>query len=470
MTTERQKVIIIGGGITGLTTAYYMQKEARENDLALDVVLVEANLRVGGKIHTMRKNGFIIERGPESFYDRRDNVRLLAKDLGIEDQLIKSEIGKAYVAVGSQFYPIPKSLMRGASAQPSTFLTSRLFSLSGKFRAAGDFILPRSNLEQDQPLGDFFRRRFGAEVVENLVEPLLAGIFAGDVEQLSLKSTFPEFYELEKKYRSILVGMTKTGLKSITNTDQDSFGIFQTFKNGLGTLVETIEASLLSGTILKGVKVEGIEKEIDGKMSIYFNNISPMKADAVVFATSFNIMKKIFEPHQLFKQFSPMKAATIATVTMAFEENQISDIDATNFFVSRNSDFAITSCTFSNRKWPTSTPQGYKLLRSYIGRVGDEAIVELSDSEIEKTVLQDLNKSMTVTGEPYVTVVSRWNKAMPQYTVGHKERVKAIKEELHTHFPNVRMAGSSYEGISIPECVEQGRLVAIELIGNLFAK
>ncbi|MFB7158654.1 protoporphyrinogen oxidase [Lysinibacillus sp. NPDC056232] len=469
VTQKRRKVVVVGGGITGLTTAFYLQKEASAKELPLDIVLVESSLRLGGKIQTLRKDGFIIERGPESFFDRENYVYALAKDLGIEQEMITSNTGPTYVAVGSQLYPIPSNLLSGATPHASSFITSGLFSLSGKVRAAGDFFIPRSAQNDDQPLGQFFRRRFGAEIVENLVEPLLAGTFAGDIEQLSMRSTFPQLYGLEQKYRSLLIGMKKAGTNFLSNdlTAKDK-GIFQTFNNGLETLIEKLEESLLPGTVMKGVKVEEIEHGKDGTVQVVLNNFTQLKADAVIIATPFNVARKMFSKHQLLTELSTMKAATIATVTMAFKKEQLGDLDALSFFVSRNSDFSITSCTWMNRKWLGTTPDDYVLLRSYIGRVGDEAIVALSDTEIEKTVLQDLMKTIGVDGEPLMTVVSRWKNAMPQYTVGHEAKVERVKQELREHFPTVKLSGSSFEGISIPECVEQGKNVAEEMLKEMF--
>ncbi|KOS71635.1 protoporphyrinogen oxidase [Lysinibacillus contaminans] len=468
MTQKRRKVVVIGGGITGLTAAFYMQKEARAKELPVDIVLVESSLRLGGKIQTQRKNGFIIERGPESFFDRQNDMYGLAKDLGIESELITSNAGPTYVAVGSRLYPIPSNLMSGETPHISPFIASGLFSLSGKIRATGDFILPRSAENDDQSLGGFFRRRFGPEVVENLVEPLLAGTFAGDIEQLSLHSTFPQLYEIEQKHRSLLVGMKKSGANFLSNEPiAKDKGIFQSFANGLETLVEKLEESLLPGTVLKGVKVEEIEHGKDNTVQIILNNFTQIKADAVVVATPFNVAQKIFSKHNLLTELKTMKAATIATVTMAFKKEQLGDLDALSFFVSRNSDFSITSCTWSNRKWPNTTPEDYVLLRSYIGRVGDEAIVELSDSEIEKTVLQDLMKTIGINGAPVETIVSRWKNAMPQYTVGHEEKIARVKQELQEQFPTVKLSGSSFEGISIPECVKQGKTVAQEILNEL---
>lgn len=470
VTLKRRKVVIIGGGVTGLTAAFYLQQAAKEQQYPLDVVVVEASLRVGGKIQTMRKNGFIIERGPESFIDDSGSVCRLAHDLGIAHKLVHNNVGQTYVAVGKELYPLPGSLMLGEPPKVSSFIASGLISLTGKIRAAGDLLIPRAADNQDEPIGDFFRRRFGKEVVENLVEPLMAGTFAGDIDHLSIQSMFPGFYQLEKEHRSLLLGMKK---KKSAHLAIDHFAEqplqYGTFENGLETLIETLEEQLSPSTVLKGVKVEAIEKLSDGSMKIMLNNISPIKADAVIMTTPFNVAKSVLEKYEVMQQQPLMKCATIATVTMAFKQNQLPKYkDALNFFVSRNSDLAITSCTWSNRKWNGVAPEGYDLLRVYIGRVGDEAIVELSDSEIERTVLADLRKAVNLQEEPLFTVVTRWKQAMPQYTVGHDERVQQMKQELHEKFPNVMLVGSSYEGISVPDCIEQGREAAGSMLNTIF--
>lgn len=201
---EKRKVAVVGGGITGLAAVYYLQKEAREKGYPLEVVLIEASHRLGGKIQTMRKDGFIIERGPDSFLARKKSFGILAEDLGIDDQLVSNATGQAYVLVGDELHPIPGGSVMGIPTQIAPFVTSGLFSWSGKFRAAGDFVLPKSSVVGDQSLGQFFRRRFGGEVVENLIEPLLSGIYAGDIDKLSLQSTFPQFHELEQKRKSVV--------------------------------------------------------------------------------------------------------------------------------------------------------------------------------------------------------------------------------------------------------------------------
>lgn len=463
--TNRKKIAVIGGGITGLTAAFYLEKYARDRQLPLDVVLIESSLRLGGKIQTLRKDGFIIERGPESFIDHEDSVIELTKHLGIEDEVVRNRDGQIYIAVGSHLYPIPNGLLFGGTSIVPSLLTSGIVSLSGKFRAAGDLILPKTRDEKDEPIGDFFRRRFGKEVVENLVEPLLAGTFAGDIDRLSIQSMFPEIYELEKQYRSLIYGMKKTKFSLLKNRMKG----FQTFKNGLETLVEKIEERLPSKVILKGVKVESIDKLQDGTLQIYFNNIAPLKCHSAIVTTSLNEAKRMFNHYGIFNEIPDMYYATIATVTMAFEKMENEHYrDAINFYFARNSDISITTCTWSNHKWDNVAPDGYDLLRTYIGRVGDEAIVELSDADIEKTVLHDLEKSIGIKQKPKFTIVTRWKQSMPQYTVGHENHLEKMRIILKREFPHVKVAGSSYEGISVPDCVSQGKQAAVEILSELF--
>jgi protoporphyrinogen/coproporphyrinogen III oxidase len=469
VTENKRKVVIVGGGITGLTTAFYLQQQAQQNNLPLDVKLIESSLRVGGKIHTMRKDGYVIERGPESFFDTNNNVRNLAKDLGIEQKIMQNKNGRTYIAIGNDLHSVPSNVIFGGSPQITSFITSNLLSISGKVRAAGDFILPKANANIDETISEFFGRRFGKEAVENLVEPVLAGTFAGDVDHLSIHSMFPQLYQLEKDYRSVIVGMKKTGKGIYAIDDHHGALHYETFENGLETLISEIEQSLQPGVVMKGVKVDTIEQLKDQSLELHLNNGEIIKANTVIMTTPFNAAKAAFKDSEAMKQLPEMNYATIATVTMAFEEGYIKkNLDAMNFFVSRNSDYVITSCTWLNQKWENVAPKGYDLLRMYIGRVGDESIVELSDGEIEKTVLADLSRAFNLSAKPEFTVVSRWKDSMPQYTVGHDERLEIIKEKFQKEYPNVMLTGSSYSGISMPDCVAQGKRAAFESIESLF--
>lgn len=465
MSNSRRKVVVIGGGITGLTAAYTLQKQEALHNLQLDVVLIESSLRVGGKIDTIRKDGFVIERGPESFFDLNKEVRRLASELHIEHEMIQHNDGKTYIAVGPHMHKIPSSFILGGSSELTGLMTSSLISLFGKIRAAGDLFIGKASEHFDEPIGNFFRRRFGKEVVENLVEPLLAGTFAGDIDHLSMEAMFPHFAHLEKAERSLIKGLLKNRQGFYNSNPNNENLHYETFTRGLTTLIEALEAAILPGTIRKGMKVDSVERLRDGKLNVYINNGSTLEVDAVIITTPFNNAKTILRDCSVMQIMEPMKAATIGTVTLAFKADEIKKYkQAIQIFVSRNSHFAITSCTFANRKWDGVSPEGYELLRIYIGRVGDESIVELSDYEITKTVLSDLEKMLGIQSQPIFSYVTRWQQGMPQYTVGHNSRISLLKEEIEKSFPNVLLAGSSYEGISVPSCIKQGRISALKIL------
>ncbi len=474
MNGQNKKVVIVGGGITGLSAAFYMQKEAREKGLPLDVILVEASNRLGGKIQTVRRNGFIIERGPDSFLIRKKSMGDLAEDLGIEGELVKNATGQAYVLVGGELHPIPGGSVMGIPTEIGPFLKTGLFSLAGKLRAAGDFVLPRSNIKGDQSLGEFFRRRFGGEVVENLIEPLLSGVYAGDIDHMSLESTFPQFYAVEKKHRSLILGMKKTTPKQLPQKDGHGAkkeGVFHTFRNGLETVVEAIEQQLEPGSVMKGVRIDAIEAPgMAGEKTILeMNDGRKIEADAVILTTGHEMAGRLFAPHGLLQDLREIPTTSVATVALAFpEEHVVQDKEGTGFLVSRSSDYSITACTWTHRKWPTTTPAGKVLIRAFIGRVGDEAIVDLPDAEIEKIVLADLGEVMNITGKPDFTVITRWKKDRPQYRVGHKQRIAAARAELESKFPQVKLAGASYNGVGLPDCIDQGRAAVKEVLGDLF--
>ncbi|WP_163182898.1 protoporphyrinogen oxidase [Neobacillus sedimentimangrovi] len=458
MAEEKQKVVIIGGGIAGLTSAFYLQKKIKENQLPIDIQLIEASHRLGGKLQTVRRDGFTIERGPDSFLARKTSMIRLAKEVGMDDQLVHNSTGKSYVLVNNKLHPMPGGSIMGIPTEIGPFITTGLFSIPGKLRAAADFLLPRSEAGKDQALGQFFRRRLGNEVVENLIEPLLSGIYAGDIDQLSLMSTFPQFYEVEQKYRSLIIGMKKSTPNQAKQPVQNkpTKGAFLTFKTGLQSFAEAIEAKLDPHSILKGHKVEKITR-MNSQYRIFLNNGEEMTADCVIAATPHQITQSMFSDYRFFDPLKTVPSTSVATVAMAFPKEAIkNDIDGTGFVVSRNSDYSITACTWTHKKWAHSTPEGKVLLRCYVGRAGDETIVDLSDDQINKIVLDDLKKTMDITMNPDFSIISRWKNAMPQYTVGHKQRLATILEKMKQELPGVFLAGASYGGVGVPDCIDQG--------------
>jgi protoporphyrinogen/coproporphyrinogen III oxidase len=449
---EKRTVVIIGGGITGIAAAYYLQKAIKEQQLPIECKLVEATHRLGGKVQTVIRDGFVIERGPDSFLARKKSAFRLVQEVGLEDKIVHNATGKSYILVNGKLYPIPGGAVMGIPTQIGPFITTGLFSPLGKLRAALDFILPPTKAEGDLSLGQFFRRRFGDEVVDNLIEPLLSGIYAGDIDQMSLMSTFPQFFQLEQQYGSLVRGAKRTTPKA----EKQRKGAFQTLKTGLQSLVDEVEKRLEQGSVMKGVRVENVRRE-GTEYRLRLSNGEEWKADSIIVAIPHSSVPAMFADYPFFAPFQSIPSTSVATVALAFPESAIEqDIDGTGFVVSRRNDYTITACTWTHKKWPHTAPSGKALLRCYVGRPGDEEIVEQSDDEIVRVVMDDLNKIMRITGRPEFFVISRWKQAMPQYTVGHKERLANIKAHMDSELPGVFLAGSSYEGLGLPDCIDQG--------------
>ncbi|HSI66743.1 MAG TPA: protoporphyrinogen oxidase [Planococcus sp. (in: firmicutes)] len=459
---KTRKIVIVGGGITGLSAAYHLQKQSKKRQIPIDLTVIEATHRMGGAIQTVRKDGFVIERGPDSFLSLERSVDGLAESLGIQDRLLTSTPGQTYVVVEDQLHKIPSDFILGVPTAYRSFLTADVISWSGKVRAAGDILLPKASGTGDIGLGKFMRRRFGNELVENLIEPLLSGIYAGDIDKISLQAAFPLYYEVEREHRSLILGLKKLHRENHPSAVSiaDVAGRFQSFQNGLETLVKALEADLADCDLLKGVKVQSFKRAGDG-LILSLNNDSTVIADEVVFALPHSKAQTIFKPHGLLEDLKEMPATSVATVVMAFPEEALDlPAEGSGFSVSRNSDCVITACTWLHKKWPFMAPPGKALLKCNIGRVGDEAVVDLSDKEIEKIVLTDLKKLISIEGEPLFTIVSRFKETMPQYFVGHHERISKAQGAVEEAFPMIQLIGCSYRGSSIPECIAQGEKAA----------
>lgn len=453
-----KKVVIVGGGITGLAAAYYLQKEVEEKDLPIEIKLVEASDKLGGKIETVRRDGFTIERGPDSFLARKESALKLIQQLGLEHNLIRNATGQAYILVDKKLHKIPQGFFMGIPLQKRSLLTSSLFSTTGKLRALMDLRLPKGKEVEDQELGTFFRRRFGNELVDNLIEPLLSGIYSGDLDKMSLMATFPNFYNLEQEHGSLIKGLRKVMPQpSRKDRKKKKEGAFFALKSGFGSLVEELEKQLPEEMFMLERAVDHIEKK-ESHYHVLLSDGTVETADAVIMTTPHQTLPKIFSQYDFFDLLKDMPATSVANVALAFNEEDVKNsIDGTGYVVSRKTgDYRITACTWTNKKWPGTAPDGKVLLRSYVGRPDDQDVVNLPDDEIVRIVLHDLNKTINIKGDPLFSVVTRFKNVMPQYTVGHVDRVNNIRKNLTEQLQGVFIAGSSYEGVGVPDCIDQG--------------
>ncbi|GAE30390.1 protoporphyrinogen oxidase [Halalkalibacter hemicellulosilyticus] len=461
MRTLKKRIGIIGGGITGLAAACHLE-QAIASGANIDYDLFEASNRLGGKIRTEYRNGFIIERGPDSFLARKQSMARLAKEIGMENELLANDTGQAFILKGETLHPMPEGAVMGIPTQLKPFLKTGLLSPIGKIVALKDLVLPSvTESDEDISLGHFFRRRLGDEVVDYLIEPLLSGIYAGDLDRLSLRSTFPQFQKMVEEHGSLIKGISKQRTKNQRSTKsiEKKQGMFLSFKRGLESFVDGIEAYLQNGTIYKNACINEIVKN-ENRYDVQFMNDS-RRYDSVIVTTPAPVVGQMFNDDQHFSYLNEMKATSVATVAMAFKEEQVPlPYDGTGFVVSKKGDHIITACTWTHKKWKHTAPEGYALLRAYVGRTNDSEIVDQSDEQIVKAALDDLKTITHIEGQPEFFYVTRWKEAMPQYEVGHSFKVEKLTEDIEKTYPGVYLAGGAYKGIGLPDCIDQGEAAA----------
>ncbi|WP_087973339.1 protoporphyrinogen oxidase [Oceanobacillus rekensis] len=466
---ETKKIVIVGGGITGLSAAYHLQKQVSESNLSYDVKLVEASNRLGGRIQSMHKDGFTIELGPDSLLARKPAAAKLVEELGLSDQIIRNGTGQSYILIKNKLHKMPKGAYMGVPKEIQPLLASNVFSIKGKLRALMDQVIPKSNVKGDQSLGMFMRRRFGNELVDHQIDPLLSGIHSGDIDKMSLKAIYPLFYEAEQKHGSLMKGLQKSLPKvpKKPKADKKAEGAFMSLEKGLETLVKRLVEKLESNTITINTAVDHIEKKEHG-YHLLLSNGEVYKADAVIMAAPHTAVPAMLSQYDFLKTLYDIPATSTANVVMSFNQSDIKkDIDGTGFLVSRDSNYRITACTWTHRKWPSTTPEGKALLRCYVGKPDDQGIVDLSDEEITNIVLKDLNKIMKIKAKPEFSMITRYKNARPQYNVGHLERVAELRANTSKELPGIFLTGSSYDGVGIPDCIEHGEKSATDVLAFL---
>lgn len=474
----RRKVAVVGGGITGLTAAYYVYREAEARGEGVEVTLLEGSDRLGGRVNTLRRDGFVIERGPDSFLARKLPMIRLAESLGIAGELTGTNPAakKTYISRDGRLHAMPAGLVLGVPTDVEAFQTTALVSEEGKQQALADReIAPGEAALGDESVGAFLERHMGAEMVTRIFEPLLAGIYAGDLYGLSLQATFPQFKEMERQYGSLIAGSiearkaaaasSSAGAASVTGTASLPASVFYTFKNGLSTVVEALEERLreygcdirLSSRVESLAKAEGTGYRLtlaDGEL---------VDADAVVVALPAAAMAGLLAPHTDVSALTNIRYVSVANVVLGYDsavEGSVGTLDGSGFLVPRGEGRTITASTWTSVKWLHTAPEGKRLIRCYVGRAGDEAGVELSDEEITAAVRRDLRDLMGLEAAPSFVEITRLRHSMPQYPVGHKEAIASFVSGLEANLPGVIASGQPFGGVGLPDCVAQGQSAA----------
>ena len=541
-------VTIVGGGLTGLTAAYYLG-HAKPN---WTITLYEQAPRFGGKIQTQRVDDFVVELGPDSYLGRKTEMTDLVYDLGLGDTLVSNETGQAFVYDKGSIHPIPGGSIMGIPTEMMPFVKATLISWHGKLRAGLDYFKKPYQLDKngDVSIGHFFQYHLGQEMMDKLIEPLLAGIYGGDIYKISLLSTFPHFIQVEQKYGNMVKGMmaakmghSKAGVSKAakgavaegdvpragkgimtdrqfesheakasqtasTNNSSNSSGhatntsphrqtskvqadmasrkgtaaqsgMFRQLTGGLESVITAIvdampsNVHLYTGTLVSNIRyVEGMyaidvvnsvnnacgcQSTTDSATEVLLDK-APAIADHVIISTPPATYSQWFKDDAGFDFLRSMEQSSCAIAIMAFDKSTFDgELKGSGLLITRNTDTPLTACTILNQKWPQTTPDDKIVLRVFIGKPGNDVVEHLNDKELSELAVKEIQRIMNFAAQPEWVRINRLIHCMPQYNVGHRAGITAVREHVAKHYPNLHLIGTPFDGIGIPDGVKQAK-------------
>jgi oxygen-dependent protoporphyrinogen oxidase len=450
------RIVIIGGGISGLAAAHRIL----ELNQAAHVTILEASNRLGGTIHTEYRGGFLLERGPDSFISEKPQAIALAKRLGLESQLIQTneEYRRSFIVRDGRLRAVPEGFQLMAPSRMWPFITSDIFSLPGKMRMAADLFLPRksTNGTTDESLASFVRRRLGEEALARMAQPMVGGIYTADPETLSLRATLPRFLDMEQKHRSLILAMLRQGRAAKTGTSGARYSLFLSFDRGMQVLVDAL--TRINADFFLNTRVQRVT--YDQGWRIYTDKEERFEADAVCLAVPAYVAASLLSDARLAEKLRAIKYASTATINFGYRRAAIAHpLNGFGFVVPVIEKRSLIACTFSNVKFSGRAPEGHVLLRAFAGGALQPEIFALDETEMATRVEADLRELLGIREDPRFIEVAKWERSMPQYEVGHLERVSDM-EKLAGELPGLALAGNAYRGAGIPDCVRSGEKAA----------
>ncbi len=464
-------ITIVGGGIAGLSATYQAKKRSPDSK----ITLLESGSRWGGKIITDRvafdDGAFIIEGGPDTFLATKPYATALCKELGLGERLYGTNPNQrnTYVLNKGRLLPLPDGLATMIPSDIPSILSSGLISWLGKARMGLDFLLPAKSLNGDESLGAFISRRLGREAYENLIEPLMSGIYAGDGDALSIASTFPYLRDLELNHGSLARGAISLRKKMSPNGQrvQGSRSAFLTPATGLAEIVEALVKHLQTNNVdLRLNTAVSRISNIDSRFLLELGNGTSLEADSVILATPAFISGTLlasFDP-RLASVLQSIPYASTATVSLAYHQSDLTHpLYGYGYLIPRREGRRCLACTWTSTKFPHRSPEGYTLIRVFIGRAGQD--VPWNENDLLELAKEELNLTLGIIAEPILSRVFVWEKAMPQYNLGHPEKLIQIESALEK-YPGLALAGNGYRGIGIPDCIYSGELAVNKILEN----
>ena len=535
-------VTIVGGGLTGLTAAYYLGHAKPD----WNITLYEQAPRFGGKIQTQRVDDFVVELGPDSYLGRKTEMTDLIYDLGLGNTLVSNETGQAFVYDKGSIHPIPGGSIMGIPTEMMPFVKATLISWPGKLRAGLDYFKKPYQLDKngDVSIGHFFKYHLGQEMMDKLIEPLLAGIYGGDIYKISLLSTFPHFIQVEQKYGNMVKGMmaakmghSKAGVTKAakgavaegdvpragkgTMTDRQfesheakstkaqadmasrkgtaaQSGMFRQLTGGLESVITAIVEAMPSNVslhtsalvsdirytdgqyVLDIVKQDFEDCNCNGQLISHecsdvesslvketTGNSVTAHTDQVIICTPPATYNQWFKDDEGFDFLRSMEQSSCAIAIMAFDKATFNgDLKGSGLLITRNTDTPLTACTILNQKWPQTTPDDKIVLRVFIGKPGNDVVEHLNDEELSELAVKEIQRIMSFSTQPEWVRINRLIHCMPQYNVGHRAGIKAVREHVAKHYPNLHLIGTPFDGIGIPDGVKQAKELVQSIVDS----
>lgn len=457
------RAVVIGGGVAGLAAAHALQQRAEAAGAGLHVTVLEREPHWGGKIRTERRDGFVIEGGPDTFVATKPWGVALCRALGLEARLQPSNADRrrVYVLRRGRLLPLPDGLAMMVPARPGPMLRTPLLSPLGKLRLGLDLVLPARRAEGDESLGAFLSRRLGRQAYVRLIEPLMSGIYAGDGDRLSLRATFPHLHEWERRHGSLAraAWVFARGRRVAPGASPPS--IFLTPVGGMGELIEALVERLHGCDLRPGAEADAIERTPDG-YRVVLGSGERLSAQAVILAAPAFDAAALLAPHDraLAAELADIEYVSTATVSLAYDLADVPrPLDGHGYVIPRAEGRPALACTWSSTKFPHRAPPGRALLRLFFGRAGQEQALALDDDALLALARRELAETLGVQAAPRLARISRWPRAMPQYNLGHPERLAAIRRAL-ARWPGLALAGAAYAGIGIPDCIHSAQQAA----------
>ncbi len=461
------RVAIIGGGITGLAAAHRLTELVPAAELSL----FESDDHLGGVLQTTRREGFLIEGGADNFLVTVPWALGLCRRIGFEDQLISTNSGyrHAFVVRKGKLVPIPDGFVVMAPSKVWPMLATPILSPLGKLRLACERFVPRRRERDDESLASFCRRRLGRESYERLVQPLVGGIYTGDPERLSLRATMPRFAEMEVRHGSLIRALGNQP-KPSGRSSGARYSMFVAPRDGMSSLIDAIANKLPNGCIHLGAQVERVGKTEHGwSVALANDSGGPKEFDAVILAMPATPTAQLIEAvdDRIAAELRSIRLASCSIVSLGFRRDQVAHpLDGFGVVVPMIEKRKILSASFSSIKYAGRAPDGSVLIRVFVGGDCQPDLGDLPDDQLREVVVGELRELLGVQGDPRLAHISRRGAAMPQYHIGHLDRVSRTRDQQR-HHAGLFLAGNAYDGIGIPHCIRSGEQAAEGLVADL---